>query len=127
MPFVLLAVAGLVIAWLVWRANQALWSISVEDGRVVDVAGQPPVGFLNAVRDIVASPPVARGRISARRAEGGAVLDVSGIHAGQRQRLQNVFRLEPTSRLVSSPNPVNEQSARRVLSLAWLLSLFRRW
>ena len=119
-------VLAMVVAWLVWRSNNAMWTIQVRDGQVTSVSGPAPIGFVSAVREVVANPPVRSATISARRAEHGAVLDIRGVHDGQRQRLQNVFRLQPQSVLRSGPSPVNEQNMRQAFWIAWLLSLFRR-
>ena len=127
MPLILVLIAiGFVVAWVVWRSNNAMWTIRVKDGRVVRVDGPAPVGFVTAVREIVAHPPVAQATIAARKAENGAVLSISGLNEGTRQRLNNVFRLQPQSVLRSGPNPVNERNVRKAVGLAWLINLFRR-
>ncbi|MBX2802176.1 MAG: hypothetical protein KTR31_31130 [Myxococcales bacterium] len=115
------------IAWLWWRNANTMWSIDVEHGRITEMSGRPPVAFVQVVREVVAFPPVARARVVARRAEQGAVLSVTGLDAGRRQRLQNAFRLQPQAGLRSGPNPVNEENARRVFDLARWLRMFRRW
>lgn len=127
MPILLLVAAGLLFAaWYTWRSANTMWVIEVEDGRIARIVGRPPVGFVSAVREVVAFPPVARARLVARKGEQAAVLEVQGLDPGRRQRLQNVFRLQPQSSFRGTPNPINEDNAHRAYTLARLLSFFRR-
>lgn len=128
MPLLLIVAAGILFAaWLTWRSSNLMWRIDIEQGRVVRVAGTPPGAFVSAVREIVAMPPVVNAQLVARRGDVGAVLEIRGVDPGRRQRLQNVFRLQPSSTLRGTPNPVNEENVRRAYTLAQLLRWFRRW
>lgn len=98
MLFVVLAVVGFSVAWLVLQRRAELFCLAVEDGKVRLVRGRAPGSLLRDFGDAVRG--VSRGKIKAYRAEDGARLTVSGgIDAGVAQRLRNVFRTYNVSRL----------------------------
>ncbi|MEN0063866.1 MAG: DUF3634 family protein [Myxococcota bacterium] len=98
---VLLGVMALV-AWLVWRSQRTLWVVDIRNTDVFVVRGQPPIALLTAIREIAERDAIAHARLTARRGQHGGILRTSGLEEGPRQRLQNVYRLQPEARLRSS-------------------------
>ncbi len=124
----ILAVAAViaVVAYLVWDRSNRLFQIEVTDGHVEVASGQVSPRFVQAVREVVAFPPVARATIRGVKAADGASLRCSGLDDGRIQRLRNVYRLIPQSAFRSGEAPINERNFWKLFNLVWLINLFRR-
>jgi len=122
MYLLILAVIGVaVFAW--WTFKNALFTVSIVDGRVASTSGTVPPRFLGDVSDIVRSPPVRSATIRASRDAQGARLRFSGdISESQAQRLRNVFRLTSSAQFTSGDSPFTWSNFWRASIVASLLS-----
>jgi hypothetical protein len=117
--FWLLVGIAVVIWWFAQRGRE-LFVISVRRGRLLVLRGRVPATLLESIREVVASPPIARATIRAGRAEHGARLVCSGdLDGGRIQRLRNIFALYPASRLRAAP-PIAQPTLGQMLGIAWL-------
>ena len=118
MLFVVVA-AVVLIAFLAWRARE-LFCLSVRDGRVIVVRGRIPGGLLSDIRDVVKRPVVPRATIRAVKQEDSAQIVVTGaVDEGRAQRIRNIFRLYPISKLRAAP-AVPNPTFGQILGIAWL-------
>jgi hypothetical protein len=112
--------------WFFLERQNELFRLSVRHGRVLLVRGRIPPGLLGDIKDAVARPPVLRGTIRAVKEDGGARLTASGgIDEGLAQRLRNIFRLYPVSRLRAAP-AIARPTMGQLLGIAWLAWLLDR-
>lgn len=124
MHILVLVLLGFGLVYAAWTWNNTLFVIQVSGGRVDVTRGQPPVRFVQTVREVVAFPPVDRATIKGVKTEGGVSIRTSGLDEGRTQRLRNAMRLSPQSQLRSGESPVNERNFWRALGLAWLIRMF---
>ena len=121
----ILALVGL-IALLWYRRSSELFCVSVRRGKVLVVRGRVPGRLLSDIRDVVASPPVARATIRAVKQEHGAQIIASGgVDECRAQRLRNIFRLYPMANLRAAP-PISRPTLGQLIGIAWLAWLFER-
>ena len=98
--FAVCAAVSLAALW--WSASAALTIavLSVENGVIRHVRGRLAPGVLSDVADVLAKPPVARGRVRIVRDAGVARLEIRGaITPEQVQQLRNVIGNVPLVRL----------------------------
>ena len=97
--------------------------LSVRDGKVLLVRGRIPGTLFQDLSDAVKG--VKRATIAAVREPGGAQLRVSGIDDFTAQRLRNIFRIYPVSRLSAAPIDT-DHTFGQLLGIAWLAWIFDR-
>ena len=123
MPFVILFLLIVGVALWLWTQNNALFTVHVRHGRIVEVQGQLTPQLLSGIREIVAFPPIAEGTISAARSGPGAALSFTGdIDEGQAQRIRNTFHMSAQSRFQSDPSPLSREKLTDARDLASLLA-----
>ena len=121
--WILLGVGAVSAFWWLSRAGE-LFFLSVRDGSVLLVRGRIPPSLLNDFGDAVRH--VRRGSIrGVRQMNGGQVFAGGDIDEFVEQRLRNILRTFPVSRLRSAPGPANP-TLGQVLGIAWLAWLLDR-
>jgi len=126
MHVLVIAIVIAVIAYVIWDRGNQLFTIEVVDGNVEVTSGQPPVRFVQTVREVIRFPKVSRASIKGVKASDGVSLRCTGLEEGQIQRLRNVYRMLPQSAFRSGEAPVNERNFWKLFNLVWLINLFRR-
>jgi hypothetical protein len=104
MTLVFAACAAVALAALWWSARAALTIavLDVRNGAIRRVRGGLSPGVLADVADVLAKPPVARGRVRIMRDAGVARVEIRGeIGPEHAQRLRNVIGNVPLVRLAS--------------------------
>jgi hypothetical protein len=104
MALVFVAFAAAALAALWWNARAALTIavLDVENGAIRRVRGGLAPGVLADIADVLAKPPVARGRVRVVRNAGAARVEIHGdIGPEHAQRLRNVIGNVPFVRLAS--------------------------
>jgi hypothetical protein len=94
------AAAALWALW--WRATAAITIavLDVEDGAIRRIRGGLSPGVLADLEEVVAKPPISRGRVRIVRDAGAARVEIGGqIAPDQAQRLRNVIGNVPLVRL----------------------------
>jgi len=102
--FAVCAAVSLAALW--WSASAAftIAVLSVENGVIRRVHGGLTPGVLADLADVLAKPPVSRGRVRIVRDAGAARVEVRGaITPEQVQRLRNVIGNVPLVRLARRP------------------------
>jgi hypothetical protein len=102
MALALAAFAAVALAALWWNARAAMTIavLDVENGAIRRVRGGLSPGVLADIADVVAKPPVARGRVRVVRDAGAARVEIRGdIGPEHAQRLRNVIGNVPLVRL----------------------------
>jgi hypothetical protein len=99
----LLALALLALVALGLRRMGELCVLRVRRGQVFPLRGRLPPGLLGDLRDIAASPPVARASLRITVENGRPMLRASGLPEGQLQRMRNCVGLHPLSRFRTAP------------------------
>ena len=89
----LLTLLGLVLVLVVpfavmLRRADELFVLEVRAGQLTVVRGRPPASLLRDLRDVVRG--VAEARLTARREQGRAMLQATGLNEAQLQRARNV-------------------------------------
>lgn len=110
-------VVGILLFLFVVARQNALFVLSVRNGRVLVVRGRIPAGLLTDVEAIVRG--VRSATIQAVKDQGHARLTASGVDERVLQRLRNAFALYPASRLRAVP-PLARPTLGQVLGIAWL-------
>ncbi len=82
-----------------------------------------PAGLLSSFREVLGG--AQNGTIKASRTPNGALLTTSGLSEAVEQRLRNVLGLYPASKLTARALD-KRGAAKDVMTIAWLLSFFRR-
>ncbi len=102
MTIALVAFAAAALLALWWSANLAVTIavLDVENGAIRRVQGSLAPGVLADLADVLAKPPVPRGRVRVVRDAGAARVEIRGeIAADQAQRIRNVIGNVPLVRL----------------------------
>jgi hypothetical protein len=100
LAFVACAAVALVALWWSARAAMTIAVLDVEKGAIRRVRGGLSPGVLADVADVLAKPPVARGRVRVVRDGGAARVEIRGeIGPEHAQRLRNVIGNVPLVRL----------------------------
>lgn len=110
-------VAGILLFLFVVARQNALFVLSVRNGRVLVVRGRVPAGFLADVEGVVRG--VRSATIRAEKDQGHARLTATGVDERVLQRLRNAFGLYPIARLRAVP-PIARPTLGQVLGIAWL-------
>jgi hypothetical protein len=97
---VVVVVAALVAAWLIWTARKnELFRLAVQNGKAAVVRGNPPTSLLADFEDVLRGDRDASGTIRAVRTASHTQLVIRGLDDATAQRLRNVFGTYPISRL----------------------------
>jgi hypothetical protein len=98
--FIACAVVALMALWWSARAAITIAVLDVEDGAIRRIRGGLSAGVLGDLEDVLAKPPVSRGRVRIVRDAGAARVEIGGeIAPDQAQRLRNVIGNVPLARL----------------------------
>lgn len=125
MEALLVVTAVLGVALLVHRRSQELFVLSIRGGKARLVRGRIPGMLKGDLTEAATQMRVKRCTVTARRDEGRARVDVSGMSDFEAQRVRNIFQLYPMSALRAAPPPV-KGAWLRLLGFAWLVWLFDR-
>ena len=112
-------VAGAVALWWWGRRARELFLVSFRDGRALVVRGRAPASLLTDFKDALDRAGVRRAGLRALREDQGARLEVSGADEWTEQRLRNIFRVYPLSKLRAATHR-ERRSVGQVLGIAWL-------
>jgi hypothetical protein len=94
------AAGALVALWWSARAALTIAVLDVENGAIRRVRGGISPGVLADLADVLARPPVARGRVRVVRDAGAARVEIRGqVTPEQAQRIRNVIGNVPLVRL----------------------------
>jgi hypothetical protein len=94
------AAAALTALWWSARAAITIAVLDVENGAIRRIRGGLSPGVLADLEEVVAKPPISRGRVRIVRDAGTARVEIGGeITPDQAQRLRNVIGNVPLVRL----------------------------
>lgn len=121
----LIFIAVAVVFFAVLLRGRTLFKLSVRGGKVLLVSGRISPGLLSDFRDAISRQSVRRATIRAVREAGGAQLRISGMDDFAAQRLRNIFRLYPMSKLTAAPLDA-DRTLGQLLGIEWLAWLLFR-